>query len=86
MPDRKYENKEDAVVDLVDDPVVPRTDAPLPVAADKFLCTGWTRLVREKFHRGLYAPSCRAVELAKLPRRTRAELDPLLPDIPSVQP
>ena len=72
-----HEHEEDAVVDLIDNPVVTGPHSPLAVATDEFLGAAGPRLFGKEFDRGLNSSQCRAVQLPQLPNRGRRDLDPV---------
>lgn len=53
VSDRQDQNEKHTVMDLVHDPVVTCSNAPLPVAADEFLGTWRARFDRQQFDTGL---------------------------------
>jgi hypothetical protein len=72
------------VMYFVDDPVVPGSYSPLAGPADELGASWGPRVGREQIDSGLYATSCRMVELPPLPGR--GHLDHLAQDLPCTSP
>ena len=77
MAHSKHEHEHLCVADLIDDPVVPRSDPPFAGTTHELRRSGRPRVLGQEFEHALNPTADVRGELLQLPRRRGRELDPV---------